>query len=206
MLMKWTGASLHGMQLEALLSSVCLCFWQRSTSLEVPVTAHECVSDVPSTRLSPSLVCTRRKRRSQSIPAELASPSTSPYSERPTGCTRGVEAGTANKVTWCHCLIGTTHVQEMWSKEDCSLISYFHHQLWKIKSVRMHFIFFKSPDFPVLAKVALITMSLLPTLAKLFKNCCPCPTYIWLTYICVYSGCGEHHHRSVQVVKPCIRI
>ncbi|KAE8297011.1 Tripartite motif-containing protein 66 [Larimichthys crocea] len=72
---------------------------RRSTSLEVPVTAHECVSDVPSTRLSPSLVCTRRKRRSQSIPAELASPSTSPYSERPTGCTRGVEAGTANKYT-----------------------------------------------------------------------------------------------------------
>ncbi|XP_070691819.1 tripartite motif-containing protein 66 [Pempheris klunzingeri] len=70
---------------------------RRSTSLEVSVTAHECVSDVQSSRLSPSGVCTRRKRRSQSIPAELAAPSTSPYSERPTGCTLGPEAGAANK-------------------------------------------------------------------------------------------------------------
>ncbi|XP_070762168.1 tripartite motif-containing protein 66 [Enoplosus armatus] len=60
---------------------------RRSTSLEVSVTAHECVSDVQSSRLSPSSVCTRRERRSQSIPAELAAPSTSPYTERPTGCT-----------------------------------------------------------------------------------------------------------------------
>ncbi|CAJ1049675.1 E3 ubiquitin-protein ligase TRIM33 isoform X2 [Xyrichtys novacula] len=72
---------------------------RRSTSLEVPVTAHECVSDVQiqSSRLSPSLVCTRRKRRSQSIPAELAAPSGSPYSERPTGSTHSPEAGAANK-------------------------------------------------------------------------------------------------------------
>uniref|UniRef100_UPI0037E987BC tripartite motif-containing protein 66 n=1 Tax=Semicossyphus pulcher TaxID=241346 RepID=UPI0037E987BC len=72
---------------------------RRSTSLEVPVTAHECVSDVQSSRLSPSLVCTRRKRRSQSIPAELAAPSGSPYTERPTGSTQGPEAGAANKYT-----------------------------------------------------------------------------------------------------------
>ncbi|XP_068587051.1 tripartite motif-containing protein 66 [Cebidichthys violaceus] len=58
---------------------------RRSTSLEMSVTAHECVSDVQSSRLSPSLVCTRRERRSQSIPAELAAPSTSPHTERPTG-------------------------------------------------------------------------------------------------------------------------
>lgn len=70
---------------------------KRSTSLEVSVTAHECVSDVQSSRLSPSLVCSRRKRRSQSIPAELAAPSTSPYTERPTGCTHGQEAQAANK-------------------------------------------------------------------------------------------------------------
>ncbi|XP_073319947.1 tripartite motif-containing protein 66 [Pagrus major] len=70
---------------------------RRSTSLEVSVTAHECASDVQSSRLSPSLVCTRRKRRSQSIPAELAAPSSSPYAERPTGCTHGLEAGAANK-------------------------------------------------------------------------------------------------------------
>ncbi|XP_041794289.1 tripartite motif-containing protein 66 isoform X2 [Chelmon rostratus] len=70
---------------------------QRSTSLEVSMTAHECVSDVQSSRLSPSLVCARRKRRSQSIPAELVAPSSSPYSERPTGCTHGLEAGAANK-------------------------------------------------------------------------------------------------------------
>ncbi|XP_051234459.1 uncharacterized protein trim66 [Dicentrarchus labrax] len=71
---------------------------RRSTSLEVSVTALMCASDVQSSRLNPSLVCTRRKRRSQSIPAELAAPSTSPYSERPTGCTHSLEAGAANKL------------------------------------------------------------------------------------------------------------
>ncbi|XP_030574072.1 tripartite motif-containing protein 66 isoform X2 [Archocentrus centrarchus] len=70
---------------------------KRSTSLEVSVTAHECVSDVQSSRLSPGSVCSRRKRRSQSIPTELAAPSTSPYTERPTGCARSLEAGAANK-------------------------------------------------------------------------------------------------------------
>ncbi|XP_031701865.1 tripartite motif-containing protein 66 isoform X1 [Anarrhichthys ocellatus] len=70
---------------------------RRSTSLEVAVTAHGCVSDVQSSRLSPSLVCTRRERRSQSIPAELAAPSTSPYTERPTGCTHSLQAGAATK-------------------------------------------------------------------------------------------------------------
>ncbi|XP_054470917.1 tripartite motif-containing protein 66 [Anoplopoma fimbria] len=70
---------------------------RRSTSLEVSVTAHERVSDVQRSRLSPSLVCTRRERRSQSIPAELAAPSTSPYAERPTGCTHSLQAGAATK-------------------------------------------------------------------------------------------------------------
>ncbi|XP_034737000.1 tripartite motif-containing protein 66 isoform X2 [Etheostoma cragini] len=70
---------------------------RRSTSLEVSVTAHKCVTDVQSSRLSPSLVCTRKERRSQSIPAELAAPSTGPYTERPTGCTRGLQAGAATK-------------------------------------------------------------------------------------------------------------
>ncbi|XP_034536135.1 E3 ubiquitin-protein ligase TRIM33 isoform X2 [Notolabrus celidotus] len=70
---------------------------RRSTSLEVSVTAHERVSDMQNSRLSPSLVCTRRKRRSQSIPAELAAPSGSPYSERPTGSTHSPEAEAANK-------------------------------------------------------------------------------------------------------------
>ncbi|KAL3065509.1 hypothetical protein OYC64_015640 [Pagothenia borchgrevinki] len=68
-----------------------------STSLEVSLTAHECLSDVQSSRLSPSLGCTRRERRSQSIPAELAAPSTSPHSERPTGCTHRLQPGTATK-------------------------------------------------------------------------------------------------------------
>ncbi|XP_076739195.1 tripartite motif-containing protein 66 isoform X1 [Maylandia zebra] len=71
---------------------------QRSTSLEVTVTAHECVSDVQnSSRLSTGSVCSRRKRRSQSIPTELAAPSASPYAERPTGWARSLEAGAANK-------------------------------------------------------------------------------------------------------------
>lgn len=70
---------------------------RRSTSLEVSMTAHECGSDVQSSRLSPSSVCARRKRRSQSIPAELAAPSTRPYTERPTGCTPSLEAGAAHK-------------------------------------------------------------------------------------------------------------
>nr|XP_019954233.1 PREDICTED: uncharacterized protein LOC109636745 isoform X2 [Paralichthys olivaceus] len=66
---------------------------RRSTSLEVPTTARDCVSDVQSSRLSPSSVCARRTRRSQSIPAELAAPSTSPITERPTGCTHIPETG-----------------------------------------------------------------------------------------------------------------
>ncbi|KAM8894540.1 tripartite motif-containing protein 66 isoform 2-T5 [Spinachia spinachia] len=63
---------------------------RRSTSLEVSETAHECVSDVQSSRLSPDLVC--RDRRSQSIPPELAAPSTSPYTERPPGCSPSPQA------------------------------------------------------------------------------------------------------------------
>lgn len=75
------------------------------------MTTHECVSDVQSSRLSPSLVCSRRKRRSQSIPAELAAPSTSPYSERPSGCTHNLEEGAAHKVTLNHNII--THGEEV---------------------------------------------------------------------------------------------
>lgn len=74
------------------------------------MTAHEHASDAQSSRLSPSLVCARRKRRSQSIPAELAAPSSSPYAERPTGCTHGLEAGAANKVTLHYNII--THGEE----------------------------------------------------------------------------------------------
>lgn len=69
------------------------------------MTTHECAPDVQSSRLSPSLACTRRKRRSQSIPAELAAPSTSPYAERPAGCAHGQEAGAVNKVTLSHTAI-----------------------------------------------------------------------------------------------------
>lgn len=75
------------------------------------MTTHECVSDVQSSRLSPSLVCSRRKRRSQSIPAELAAPSASPYSERPSGCPRDPQEGAANKVTLNHNII--THGEEV---------------------------------------------------------------------------------------------
>ncbi|KAF7662392.1 hypothetical protein LDENG_00237920 [Lucifuga dentata] len=67
---------------------------RRSTSLEISVTAREYRSDVQSSRLSPSLVCVRRERRSQSIPAELAAPSASSYTERLAGC---LEAGAADK-------------------------------------------------------------------------------------------------------------
>ncbi|KAM7424191.1 hypothetical protein PAMA_000502 [Pampus argenteus] len=72
---------------------------RRSTSLEVSLTAHERGSDVQSGRFSTSSVCARRKRRSQSIPAELAAPSTSPCSERPTGYAHSLEAGAIHKYT-----------------------------------------------------------------------------------------------------------
>lgn len=85
-------------------SAVSLCSRQRSTSLEVALTNQECVSDVQSSRLSPGLTCARRERRSQSIPAELAAPSTSTYCERPAGCALGQEAAAAaNKVTANRC-------------------------------------------------------------------------------------------------------
>ncbi|XP_014855481.1 PREDICTED: tripartite motif-containing protein 66-like isoform X2 [Poecilia mexicana] len=71
---------------------------QRSTSLEVSARAHERASDVQSSRLSPSLVCTMRKRRSRSIPSELVAPPSSPYTERPAaGRTNSQEAGAAKK-------------------------------------------------------------------------------------------------------------
>ncbi|CAF99647.1 unnamed protein product [Tetraodon nigroviridis] len=71
----------------------------RSTSLEVSVTTCERGADMQSSRISPSLVCTR-KQRSQSIPAELSAPSTGPLSERLIGCTgdretRAADAGPA---------------------------------------------------------------------------------------------------------------
>uniref|UniRef100_G3PSR2 Tripartite motif containing 66 n=1 Tax=Gasterosteus aculeatus TaxID=69293 RepID=G3PSR2_GASAC len=61
--------------------------------------SHECVSDVQSSRLGPALVCRGRDRRSQSIPPELAAPSTSPYSERPPGCAQSPRAVAETKVT-----------------------------------------------------------------------------------------------------------
>lgn len=61
------------------------------------MTSHDCASDVQSSRLSLSSACTRRNRRSQSIPAELAAPSTSPHTERPTGYSYSQEARAANK-------------------------------------------------------------------------------------------------------------
>ncbi|KAM9409414.1 tripartite motif-containing protein 66 isoform 2-T4 [Pholidichthys leucotaenia] len=70
---------------------------RRSTSLEVAASAHECVSDVQSSRLSPGSMCMRAKRRSQSIPTELAAPSTSPSTEVSAGCTNSLRAGGANK-------------------------------------------------------------------------------------------------------------
>ncbi|XP_056880592.1 tripartite motif-containing protein 66 isoform X3 [Takifugu flavidus] len=67
----------------------------RSTSLEVSVTTCERVANMQSSRISPGLACTRR-RRSQSIPAELAAPFAGPLSERPSGCTPGRETRDAD--------------------------------------------------------------------------------------------------------------
>ncbi|KAM9860542.1 tripartite motif-containing protein 66 [Aulostomus maculatus] len=72
---------------------------RRSTSLEMSVTVLECGSDAQRSGISPSSACTRRTRRSQSIPAELADPSSSSCTERPKGCTQSLEAGAANKYT-----------------------------------------------------------------------------------------------------------
>ena len=108
---------------------VYLCVWQRSTSLEVSATTHECVSDVQSSRLSPSSVCTRRKRRSRSIPTELAAPSTSPYNERPPGCTNSREAEARKKVTLHqkknHTWVGTEAV--LWERTCHSNVTCFPH-------------------------------------------------------------------------------
>lgn len=62
------------------------------------MTTCERVADTQSSRISPSLVCTRR-RRSQSIPAELSAPSTGPLSERLMGCAEDREARAADAVT-----------------------------------------------------------------------------------------------------------
>lgn len=93
LLMAWTGVSWEPAQFYTFV------FWQRSTSLEVSVTTQDCIPDGQSSSSSPSLACMRSKRRSPSIPAEMAAPSTSPYSGRPTGCTYICETGAANKVT-----------------------------------------------------------------------------------------------------------
>uniref|UniRef100_H3C4I7 Tripartite motif containing 66 n=1 Tax=Tetraodon nigroviridis TaxID=99883 RepID=H3C4I7_TETNG len=77
---------------------------QRSTSLEVSVTTCERGADMQSSRISPSLVCTR-KQRSQSIPAELSAPSTGPLSERLIGCTGDRETRAADAVTRNHSTI-----------------------------------------------------------------------------------------------------
>ncbi|XP_035986658.1 tripartite motif-containing protein 66 isoform X2 [Fundulus heteroclitus] len=63
---------------------------KRSTSLEASARAHERASDVQSSRLSPGSVCATRKRRSRSIPTELAGPPCSRHAEKPpAGCTNG---------------------------------------------------------------------------------------------------------------------
>lgn len=62
------------------------------------MTTCERVADTQSSRISPGLVCTRR-RRSQSIPAELSAPSTGPLSERLMGCTEDRETRAADAVT-----------------------------------------------------------------------------------------------------------
>lgn len=73
---------------------------RRSTSLEVPVTAHECASDVQRGRLSPNSLCARREKRSQSIPTELAAASTTnPYTELLPGCPQSLQAGATDKYT-----------------------------------------------------------------------------------------------------------
>lgn len=68
------------------------------------MTTCERVADMQSSRISPSLVCTRR-RRSQSIPAELSAPSTGPLSERLIGCTQDRETRAADAVTQNHNMI-----------------------------------------------------------------------------------------------------
>lgn len=62
------------------------------------MTTCERVADTQSSRIGPGLVCTRR-RRSQSIPAELSAPSTGPLSERLMGCTEDRETRAADAVT-----------------------------------------------------------------------------------------------------------
>lgn len=88
------------------------------------MTNQEWVSDVQSCRLSPGLACARRERRSQSIPAELAAPSTSAYCERPPGCTLGQETGPANKVTPNRSVVTLRATSEAWNGADlCRLCS-----------------------------------------------------------------------------------
>ncbi|XP_051919555.1 tripartite motif-containing protein 66 isoform X2 [Hippocampus zosterae] len=72
---------------------------RRSTSLEVSVTANNCGSDAQHCQLHPSSACTNGKRCSQSTPVELAAPSVSSYSERPTGSPHRSDERTANMVT-----------------------------------------------------------------------------------------------------------
>lgn len=98
--MTQTGAPVHDVaQLETLLSYAHLCSAQRSTSLEVSVTARNFGSDAQHCHLDPSSACTNGTRCSQSTPVELAAPSGSSYSERPTGSPHSSDERTANMVT-----------------------------------------------------------------------------------------------------------
>lgn len=73
---------------------------KRSTSLEVPVTGPESAADVQRSRLSPNPVCSRRERRSQSIPAELPpAPSANPYADTLPACPQSLQAPAADKHT-----------------------------------------------------------------------------------------------------------
>lgn len=79
------------------------------------MTTCERVADTQSSRISPGLVCARR-RRSQSIPAELAAPSAGPLFERPTGCTQGRETRAADAVNQNHSVIVSECGIRFWSK------------------------------------------------------------------------------------------
>lgn len=68
------------------------------------MTTCERVADMQSSRISPSLVCTRR-RRSQSIPAEVSALATGPPSERLIGSTQDRETRAADAVTQKHSTI-----------------------------------------------------------------------------------------------------
>lgn len=71
---------------------------KRSTSLEASTRAHERAPGAESSKLSPGSGWTTSKRRSRSIPTELAAPPSRPSIERPAaGYTNSQETGAAKK-------------------------------------------------------------------------------------------------------------